>query len=237
MCFCHPLDNPAWTSLGGTHARFAQRRGAAVRYEPDVSPWAAIPLATDDETAGDDAWRELAALVGPGGGALLVGDPRTPRSGWRVGQRMAGVQLDGTGMAVADDPEAVPLGIDDVPEMLDLVARAQPGPFLPRTVEMGTYLGIRRDGALVAMAGERMRPPGFAEISAVCTDDAHRGQGMGSRLVRAVGAAIRARGDVPFLHAAAANLDAVRLYQRLGFTVRRTVEFAEFRVPATEPVR
>lgn len=233
----HPLDNPAWTSLGGTHARFAQRRGNAVRYQPDVSPWAALPLAGENDTAGDDPWRELAALVGPGGDALLVGDPRTPRAGWRVGQRMAGVQMDGTGMAVAADADAVPLGVDDVPDMLDLVARAQPGPFLPRTVEMGTYLGIRRGGALVAMAGERMRPPGFAEISAVCTDDAHRGLGLGSRLVRAVGAAIRARGDVPFLHAAAANVDAVRLYERLGFTVRREVEFAEFRAPVPVAVQ
>lgn len=120
--------------------------------------------------------------------------------------------------------------------MLDLVARTQPGPFLPRTHEMGTYLGIRRGGALVAMAGERLRPPGWSEISAVCTDPAHRGLGLGSRLVRAVGAVIRERGDVPFLHATATNTAAVRVYEGLGFTLRRTVEFAAFRVPAAQTV-
>ena len=111
--------------------------------------------------------------------------------------------MDGSGLAVRADPEAVRLGPADVPEMLDLVARTQPGPFLPRTITSGTYLGIRRGGALVAMAGERMRPPGWGEISAVCTDPAHRGQGLAGRLVRAVGAVVRERGDVPFLHAAA----------------------------------
>ena len=111
--------------------------------------------------------------------------------------------MDGSGLAVRADPEAVRLGPADVPEMLDLVARTEPGPFVPRTIALGTYLGIRRGGALVAMAGERMRPPGWGEISAVCTDPAHRGQGLAGRLVRAVGAVIRERGDVPFLHAAA----------------------------------
>jgi GNAT superfamily N-acetyltransferase len=81
--------------------------------------------------------------------------------------------------------------------MLDLVARTRPGPFLARTPHLGTYLGIRRGGALVAMAGERMRPPGWTEISAVCTDPAHRGQGLAARLVRAVALVVRERGDPP----------------------------------------
>lgn len=226
----HPLDNPVWTSLTGTHAGFAQRRGDALRYPPDVSPWAALPL-----DAGAAAWRDLAALAGPGAEFAVAGDPHTPPAGWAEVMRMPGVQLDGSGMHVAPDAEAVLLGPADVPEMRALVARTEPGPFEPRTREMGTYLGVRRDGVLVAMAGERLRPPGWSEISAVCTDPAVRGQGLASRLVRAVGAAIRERGDVPFLHAAAANVDAVRLYGKLGFTLRRTVEFAVFRVPRRIP--
>jgi hypothetical protein len=101
--------------------------------------------------------------------------------------------MDGTGLDVGADPEAVALGPADVPEMLDLVERTQPGPFLPRTIMLGTYLGIRRGGALVAMAGERMRPPGWTEISAVCTDPAHRGQGLRPGWCAHVGAVVRER--------------------------------------------
>ena len=136
-------------------------------------------------------------------------------------------------LAAAPDEEAVRLGPADVPEMLALVERTQPGPFLPRTVEMGTYLGIRRDGALVAMAGERLRPPGWTEISAVCTDPAFRGAGLATRLVLAVAHGIRERGETPFLHTAAANTTATRLYESLGFRLRRTTRFMAARVPAT----
>jgi predicted GNAT family acetyltransferase len=143
---------------------------------------------------------------------------------------LAGVQMTGERLTVADDPEAVPLGVADVPDMLDLTSRAKPGPFFIRTIEMGTYLGIRRDGRLVAMAGERMRPEGWTEISAVCTDEAWRGQGLSTRLIRAVGAVIRARGDVPFLHATATN-PAIKLYERLGFQHRADVRFTIAQVP------
>ena len=115
--------------------------------------------------------------------------------------------------------------------MLDLVQRTRPGPFRPRTIAMGTYLGIRRGGRLVAMAGERLHPTGWTEISAVCTDDEHRGQGLATRLVLAVAAGIRDRGDTPFLHAAATNVDAIRLYAALGFRLRRTLTFGAVRTP------
>jgi ribosomal protein S18 acetylase RimI-like enzyme len=130
------------------------------------------------------------------------------------------------------DAEAVPLGEADVPEMLDLVARTRPGPFRPRTVETGSYVGFRRGGELVAMAGERMSLPGWTEISAVCTDPGHRGQGLAGRLVRHVAAGIGARGDTPFLHAASANPGAIRLYESLGFTPRRPTVFRLATPPA-----
>ena len=123
------------------------------------------------------------------------------------------------------DPAAVRLGAADVPEMTDLVRRTEPGPFLPRTVELGDYWGVRHDGALVAMAGERMRVDGWTEISAVCTDPAYRGQGLASRLIRTVAAGIRDRGEVPFLHAVVQNVSAIRLYESMGFTTRRHITF------------
>src|SRR5690606_38986265 len=132
----------------------------------------------------------------------------TPPPGWEVLGSFGLVQMDGTGLVVEPDPELVVLGPTDVPEILELVARTRPGPYLPRTVEMGTYPGIRVNGRLVAMAGERLHPPGWTEISAVCTDADFRGCGFGTRLVKAVGAGIRARGEIPFLHASAANMTA-----------------------------
>ncbi|MFC8536003.1 GNAT family N-acetyltransferase [Streptomyces sp. NPDC057249] len=222
----HPLDDPVGTALRGPHAHFAERRGRVLRYPSAVAPWVALP-----PDPGPADWADVAALTGPGGGVTITAFREPPPAGWEVTFHADGVQLVDAGVAAAPLPEAVRLGPADVPEMLDLVARTRPGPFEPRTVELGTYLGVRRDGVLVAMAGERMRPPGWSEISAVCTDESVRGQGLGSGLVRAVAHEIRLRGETPFLHAAAANTGAVRLYEALGFELRRRVEFLAALVP------
>jgi len=222
----HPLDNPAFAALTGPHARFAERRGNALRYPVDVSPFIALPT-----QASPADWDDLAVLAGPGAIVPLAGETGSPPSGWELVMSGEAVQLVDEGVAAVEDPEAVRLGPADVPEMLALVAAAKPGPFGPRTVELGTYLGIRRGGALVAMAGERLRPPGWTEISAVCTDAAYRGQGLATRLVRTVAAGILARGETPFLHAAADNVNAIRLYLALGFRQRQGLTFAAWRVP------
>ncbi|MFF0834819.1 MULTISPECIES: GNAT family N-acetyltransferase [unclassified Streptomyces] len=216
----HILDNPAWAALTGPHAHFAQRIGHAARYHHDVAPFHA--LSDEDDPR---AWADLAALVGPGGTAAVRGVTGAA-AGWEVVRTGHGVQLVDTALRAEPDPEAVRLGPDDVPEILDLVARTEPGPYLPRTVELGTYLGIRHQGRLVALAGERLHPPGWTEISAVCTDPDHRGRGLATRLVRAVAAGIRERGERPFLHAAAANANAIRLYESIGFTLRRRTVFS-----------
>ncbi|WP_042366355.1 GNAT family N-acetyltransferase [Streptacidiphilus neutrinimicus] len=232
----HPLDNPAWAALTGPHAHLAERLGRAARYPVDVSPFTALA-----DPADPSAWRDLATLVGQGNVTAVNGAITAPPEGWEIVESGQGVQLVDTALRVEPAPEAIRLGPDDVPEMLALVARTKPGPFLPRTVELGTYLGIRRDGRLVAMAGERLHPPGWTEISAVCTDPDHRGQGLATRLVRAVAAGIRQRGETPFLHAAAANTSAIRLYESIGFTLRRRTSFLLVRAPqpqgASESVR
>lgn len=220
----HILDHPAWASLTGHHARFAERLGRAVRYHPDVAPFVALADPADER-----AWADAAELVGPGGSLALVGPPTWPEGCWEVLAQGASVQLVDTGLQARPHPEAVRLGPDDVPEILDLIARTRPGPFRARTVELGTYLGIRRDGVLIAMAGERQHPPGWTEISAVCTDAEFRGQGLATGLVRAVAAGIRERGETPFLHANAANTNAIRLYESLGFTLRRRAVYTALR--------
>ena len=227
----HILDNPTRASLLGPHAHFAVRQGSVLRYVPDVSPFIAMP--DEPDTA---AWGDLAALVGPGAIAVVSGARVEPPEGWEIVSNGIGVQLVDAGVASRRDPEAVVLGLADVPDMLALVERTRPGPFLPRTVEMGTYLGVRLQGELVAMAGERLHPPGWSEISAVCTDPRYRGRGLATRLVRAVAAAIRERGETPLLHAAASNVNAIRLYESLGFQLRRRTRFLGIRVPAREVV-
>ncbi|MFF4244483.1 GNAT family N-acetyltransferase [Streptomyces sp. NPDC001822] len=227
----HPLDNPARSSLTGPHARFAERRGRVLRYRPDVTPWLALP---DDP--GPQDWADVAALAGAGASLTLTAFREPPPADWEIVFHATGVQMVDDSVAAEPDREASLLGPADVPEMLDLVARTRPGPFLPRTVELGTYLGIRRAGVLVAMAGERLHPSGWTEISAVCTDESARGQGLAGRLVRAVAHGIRERGETPFLHAAASNTSAIRLYESLGFTLRRTTSFLSAIVPPDTPV-
>jgi ribosomal protein S18 acetylase RimI-like enzyme len=225
----HVLDNPVRASLLGPHAHFAARHGAAVGYPPDVCTFVALPDEPDAR-----AWADVAALAGSDATAAVSAPRVEPPPGWEVVVDVAAVQLVDAGVAARPDPEAVVLGPADVPEMLALVARTRPGPFLARTIEMGTYLGIRRDGELVAMAGERLHPPGWTEISAVCTDERFRGRGLGTRLVLAVAAGIRERGETPLLHAATSNLNAIRLYESLGFALRRHTRFVAIRTPASE---
>ena len=226
----HPLDAAVWSSLTGPHAHFAQGTAKALRYPSDVSPFVAIPPA-----AGADAWAAMGRLAEPGEVLALFGGPGAVDllpAGWEIPVSGEAFQLVATDAFIsAPDPEAVVLGADDAEEMLDLTERTEPGPFLLGTHRLGTYLGIRRNGALVAMAGERFHPPGWTEISAVCTDPAFRGQGLASRLVRAVGQGIRDRGETPLMHASVLNTNALRLYDALGFVPRRRIRWWALRVP------
>jgi ribosomal protein S18 acetylase RimI-like enzyme len=215
-----PLDNPVWHALTGPHAEFSEGTGLALRYQPDVAVFAALP----DEVGGD-AWRDLAGLVGPGGAAVLFrpAPVALPRE-WEISIRMETLQMVATQAMGAPDEsgEFVTLGAPDVAEMLALVERTRPGPFATRTVELGTYLGRRATpgGALVAMTGERVHAPGHTELSAVCTDPEARKQGLASRLVRAIAAGIEERRETPILHVLAENHSAIRVYEALGFETR-----------------
>ncbi|CAL9408306.1 hypothetical protein SUDANB145_01605 [Streptomyces sp. enrichment culture] len=226
------LDDPVGRSLAGRHAALARRLGRAATYLDEVASFSAV---STDPDARD--WADLAALLGPGAFADLFSCPAVPPSDWEPVFTLEGRQMIWSGGERPDGAGSEPgtgvveLGAESVPEMLDLVRRTEPGPFRPRTHELGTYLGVRVDGALVAMAGERLRPPGWTEISAVCTAPEARGRGHAARLVDALVARVLTRGERPFLHVAEANTGAIALYERLGFKARRPVTFRGFRTP------
>jgi ribosomal protein S18 acetylase RimI-like enzyme len=218
-----PLDNPAWSALTGPQSFLAEQHGLAARFPADMSPFHAI--------GSPDGWADLAELTAPGSEFAMSGEFLDPPPGWEITMEWPAVQMVGTRMTGEPFAEAVELGAADVPEMLDLVERTKPGPFRKRTVELGRYLGVRRDGKLVAMAGERLRVPGYTEISAVCTDPEYRGQGLAAGLMRAVAEGILASGATPFLATLASNAPAIRVYERLGFSHRRDVLFTSYRSP------
>ncbi len=220
------LANPAWHSLVGRHARFADGAGGARRYQAEVSVFAAIE--SDDERS----WADLAALVGPQGVVVQIGPvPLVAPAGWSVQPVGVGHQmvLDGDVLvargASEDTPLLVELGPDDTGAVIELVALTRPGPFRPRSLELGRYVGYKEHGRLLAMAGERLCPPGFTEISAVCTHPDARGRGLANALTAHVADGIRARGEVPFLHVKDDNRGAISVYDRLGFVIRRDVTF------------
>ena len=222
-----PLDNAVWYALTTHHARFAEVVGTARRYRPDVSVFGAV------EHFDDDAWRDLAALAGPGRPAVLFRPslPEPPPGWTRLGGGV-GHQMVLRELAAVDVPDARSLGPDDAPEMMALVELTRPGPFAARTVDLGGYVGVFDDGQLVAMAGERLHVPGCCEISAVCTRADHRGRGLAAGLTALVARAVLARGEQPFLHHASDNDPARRVYESLGFEFRREVEFAAFGAPS-----
>jgi ribosomal protein S18 acetylase RimI-like enzyme len=218
-----PLDNPVWHALTGPHQHLAERHGDAIRYEVEVAPFAALPDEPDDA-----AWAALRELIGSGGYAVLFRDRVDPPEGWEAVVRFPALQMVAPPSlgAVGDErPGAIEnLSSRDVADMLALVERTQPGPFFERTIDLGGYVGVRHEGRLVAMAGERFRLAGHTEISAVCTDDDQRGRGLARALVRHVAGAIRGRADGPFLHVLISNVAAIRVYEALGFTVRREMD-------------
>ena len=156
----------------------------------------------------------------------IVGAGLSAPDGWTVAREFDVVQMTGGTVDAVDRTEVIRLGPADVPEMLELVGMTRPGPFGPRTIELGDYVGIRRDGALIAMAGERLRFTGWTEISTVCTAPAHRGQGLASLLVSALLDSIGHRSERAFLHVTTTNTGALRLYERLGFRTRRVLTIA-----------
>jgi predicted GNAT family acetyltransferase len=234
------LDNPVWSALSTTHSSFAEGDSLAKRYPVDVAPFAA----TRDQSP--ESYRSLARLLGPEGSAAipLATMPIIP-TGWSVVRRIDSAQMVWTSKTPPPVERSFEeLNISKVDEMLELVELTKPGPFSKRTPELGSYLGIHEDGKLVAMAGERLKPYGYTEISAVCTHPDYRGRGYASSLVSILIHRITRRNETPFLHVREENVDAIRVYEKLGFKTRRKMnivvvknEQSAHQVSSNRPVR
>ena len=222
----HLLDRPVWHALSSCHAAWARRHGRAIGYDPAASPFVSTP---------DDCPNSLADLHGlvrgSGRGALFTTEPLT------FPDTLACVRRAHVEQMVLPTPLPDRIGRPHGIEVRDLIARdgaaaqalvelTKPGPFGARTLELGRYVGAFERGALVAMAGERLRLPGHVEISAVCTHPAHRGEGLARRLIAAVAQGVFDRGLVPFLHVFADNAGAVAAYCTMGFATRRVMHLA-----------
>jgi GNAT superfamily N-acetyltransferase len=211
------LDHPIWTALTTRQQALAEGGALARRYPPAIAPFAAML---------DMSPQSFAALHGlmskSDMAVLFTPDPVTPPAEFKVLLAETGEQMIGTpAEASIRGVEIVTLGADDVPEMLALTELTKPGPFSARTHELGTFLGIRIDGRLVAMAGERMKPADYTEITAVCVHPSHRGRGYGQLLLGEISRQIVVRGELPFLHAFSNNTSAIALYRRQGMQIRR----------------
>jgi len=213
----HPLDRPVWGALTTLQAHLSLGDATARRFGPEYGLFAA----TADFSPGSLA--ALARLCGPGERLVLFEiDRRSAPPGLAVIDRGVCWQMVAETLAAGGSDAAItPLTEEDAPEMLALATLTNPGPFLARTHQLGGFVGVRREGALVAMAGERMKLPGFTEVSAVCTHPDHRGRGLAAALARAVATRVSARGETPFLHVLDHNAPAVALYRSLGFSLRR----------------
>jgi len=205
----HVLDRPVWHAMTGTQRACAVGALPALRFAPDLGLFAA---AADDSAASLDA---LAALCPAGGmiGLVEAGD-------WPVPATLTLHRRASCHQMIAENPapalqtrfEIIGLGDDDAPEMLALATLTEPGPFFSRTHQLGNFIGVRIDGRLAAMAGERMHIGRYHEVSGVCTHPDFRGRGLAGALMSVIAARMVARGETPFLHSYADNHAAIALY-------------------------
>lgn len=232
------LDNPIWSALETRQARFALGSGRVKRYPADIAPFIATGETKPESNLGAEAEAELLEMTTPGEQLYMIGAALSLPSGWEVERRSSVSQMiceRSLSTANEEAEECAVLGPDDVPDMLALTAQVFPGYFRRRTIELGTYIGVHREGRLIAMAGQRMGLTGYSELSGICTHPDHQGQGHARRLVTWLVDATFREGLVPFLHVYSDNLGAKAAYEKLGFVTRCDLPLACIRRPPLPP--
>ena len=222
------LDNPIWHALITEHSMLAVGNNLARTYQPEIGPLSGI---VEESTGAYGQLRSLAVKSGPWA-CFYRGPTKASRDGnFFPTPRRAPRQMifSGSGSSKPNPfpshAEIRPLLSTDVPAMVELAKLTEPGPFRNRTNELGAFFGIFEHGRLLAMAGQRMRLPGFVEISAVCTHPDARGRGYARALISTVMDDIFKQGAIPFLHVLPNN-PAIRIYESLGFIQRRVLHLA-----------
>lgn len=223
----HILDRPILAALTSSHAHLARGVGGAWRYDPLISPFAAVE---NDEA---ETLQSLADLVASGETVVMVRSaPIVVPTELEVVSEARVVQMVATAELVVDaDARLVPLSEANDEEALALATLTKPGPFARNTMRMGKFWGVFEEGRLVAMAGERLRQPGWAEMSAVCVHPDQRGKGLARVLSKRVTADMEARGEKPYLHCYETNQGAIALYESLGYRVRTGLNVTVARKP------
>jgi ribosomal protein S18 acetylase RimI-like enzyme len=207
------LDNIFWNCLAGPHARFASGAGEARRYARGFSPILGFA---------DPSQPDFAALLPfcEAGEHFYCADWTGPiPEGWRLEAESTMYRMVWSQPTPppGEDVEAVPLGPHHAEQALELAALTKPGPFGPRTIELGEYFGVFDGQRLIAMAGERTHAEGLREVSGVCTHPGYQGRGLARKLMTLLIRRELERGETPFLHVMRANEGAHSLYLRMGF--------------------
>ncbi|MGR9171449.1 GNAT family N-acetyltransferase [Rhizobium sp. KDH_Rht_773_N] len=217
----HILDRPIWNALHTAHADLAEGGERARRYPPSIVPFAAT---ADDTRESLEALENLPAadevMAIVEAGPITVPQGLTVLTDGKLVQMIAERPYERI-----SDSRLQPLTPDDAEEMLALATLTRPGPFTLGAQKLGTFWGVKIDGRLVAMAGQRLRLPGHGELSGLCTHPDFQGKGLGTLLFRYVAGEISARGDTVFLHAYYTNTSAIALYKTLGFKLRSELNF------------
>ncbi len=217
----HILDNMIWNAIITGNSDIAIVDGDVGLYQPDIAPFAGFKELNPKNLD------TLLALVPVGNRvAIAYWDSLSMDADkWTTLQHMDVTQMvyeePVAGFTTTASSLIVPLGEEDIPAMLELTALTKPGPFLPRTILFGNYFGIFVNGKLAAMAGQRMHPVPYMEVSAVCTHPDHRGHGYAKALMLHIMKLILDNSFIPFLHVLTSNTGAIQLYESIGFRIRR----------------
>lgn len=213
----YKLDRPAYSSLVSSQSHLAQTFGSAIAFKPEFAAFAAF--------VGAPNFDDLARLeIGPDGFWFLEPETMVAGNGFYVDKTAHCVQMVYHHEVIIEhDVQTEILTQNDAQEIYDLAIAQKPGPFFKRTNELSEFIGIKDNGKLVAMMGERLQVGQFSEISALATYPEYQNRGWGKYLMNMITRRVVARGQTPFLHVYAWNEKGIKLYESLGFKCRTDV--------------